>query len=71
MREHDVSRLTAAELERAKRELQASLGLVRPDSPARVPIVAQMTAIDAQLGEQASSRLVHGPSWSCPRRTSR
>jgi len=53
MRDHDVSGLTAGELERARRELAASLALVRLDSPARVPIMAQMSAIDTQLADQA------------------
>lgn len=53
MREHDVSRLSAGELERTRRELAASLALVRPDPPARVPIMAQMSAIDTQLADQA------------------
>jgi hypothetical protein len=30
-----------------------SLALVRPDSPTRVPIMAQMAAIDAQLADHA------------------
>jgi hypothetical protein len=33
IRYHDVSQLTTAELERAKRELQANLGLITPHSP--------------------------------------
>jgi hypothetical protein len=53
MRDHDVSRLTAAELQRARRDLAVSLALVRPDSPARVPITAQMAAIDAELADHA------------------
>jgi hypothetical protein len=52
MREHDVSRLTADELERARRELAASLTLARPDSPIRAPIEARMSAIDAELAER-------------------
>ncbi len=52
MRDHDVSELTASELQRARRELAASLALARPDSPARVPIVAHMTAVDAELAER-------------------
>ena len=48
-RSPDVSGLTSGELERARRELAASLALARPDSPARVPILAHMTAIDAEL----------------------
>ena len=52
MREHDVSTLTARELERARRELAASLALTRPGSPARVPILATMNAIDTELAHR-------------------
>ncbi len=52
-RRHDVRGLTASELERTKRELQASLALVRPDSPARVPILAHLSAVDTELTERA------------------
>jgi hypothetical protein len=45
----DVSALTAAELERTRRELAASLALLRPGSPAQVPILAHLTAIDAEM----------------------
>ena len=55
MRDHNVTRLTASELERARRELAASLALARPDSPARVPILAHLTAIDAELAGRAAS----------------
>lgn len=48
-RDHDVSGLTAAELERARRDLQISLALAWPGSPMREPILAQMSAIDAAL----------------------
>jgi hypothetical protein len=48
-RAYDVTGLTARQLERASRELQANLALVRPDSPARVPILAQMNAIETEL----------------------
>jgi hypothetical protein len=41
MGEHDVTALTAADLERAWRELTASLALARPGSPALVPIKAR------------------------------
>jgi hypothetical protein len=53
-RPHDVSALTAGELERARRELAASLALVRPRSPARVPILARMSAIDTELAGRAA-----------------
>ena len=56
MRDHDVSGLTAGELERARRELRASLALVRPGSPARVPILAQMSAIDRELSERTRNQ---------------
>jgi hypothetical protein len=49
MREYDVTALTARELERARRELAASLALTRPGSPARVPILTHLAAIDAEL----------------------
>jgi len=41
--------LTAAELDRARRELAASLALARLDSPVRAPILAHISAIDAAL----------------------
>ena len=52
MREHDVTALTGRELERARRELAASLALTRPGSPARGPILAHLSAIDAELAER-------------------
>jgi hypothetical protein len=52
-RPHDVRGLTLGELERIRRELRASLALVRAGSPARVPILARMDAIDAELAERA------------------
>jgi hypothetical protein len=54
MREHDVTALTAAELEAARRELAASLA--RPGSPVREPIQARMAAIDAELAGRAAAR---------------
>lgn len=53
MRDHDVSSLTAGELERARRDLAASLALARPDSPASVPILAHINAIDSELAARA------------------
>jgi hypothetical protein len=50
---HDVSQLTTAELERARRELAASVALARPGAPSAVPAHAQMRAIDAELAERA------------------
>jgi hypothetical protein len=55
-RAHDVSRLTAAELERARRELQASLALARPGSAACVPIMACLSAIDTELARRSAGR---------------
>jgi len=48
-RVHDVSGLTAGELQRARRDLQVSLALAFPGSPVREPILAQMSAIDDEL----------------------
>ena len=48
-RPRDVSGLTIGELERTRRELAANLALVRPDSPARAPILAHISAIDTEL----------------------
>jgi hypothetical protein len=56
MRDHDVTALTGRELRQARRELAASLALARPDSPARVPILAQMTAIDAELTARSGAQ---------------
>jgi hypothetical protein len=55
-RAHDVSGMASGDLERARRELGASLALARPDSPARVPILAYMSAIDAELAERTAER---------------
>ena len=56
VREHDVTALTGRELERARRDLAASLALARPGSPARVPILAQMRAIDTELAGRSAVR---------------
>jgi hypothetical protein len=58
IRHHDVSQLTTAELEHAKRGLQASLSLITRHSPARLPIQAQMQAIDKELAERAEGHKV-------------
>jgi hypothetical protein len=49
VRDHDVTMLTAAELDRARREPAASLALARLGSPVRTPILARISAIDAEL----------------------
>jgi len=60
IRSHDVRQLTTAELERARRELQANLGLIYPGSPAHAPIQAHMRAIDTELAERADSKQASG-----------
>jgi hypothetical protein len=55
-RPHDVSSLTAAQLERAKRDLEISLALAFPGSAVRMTIQTEMTAIDAELAERGGSR---------------
>ena len=59
-RDHDVGQLTTAELERTMRDLRANLCLVSPDSPAHVPILAHMRAIDAELARRAGNQQVIG-----------
>ena len=54
-RQHDVSQLTVCELERTRRDLRISLALITPGSPARAPILAGLSAIDAELAERAAS----------------
>ena len=56
MREHDVTALSPAELEAARRELAASLALARPGSPVLVPIRARIAAIDAELAGRTAAR---------------
>ena len=55
-RSHDVSQLTTAELELTRRQLRASLALIAPGSPAYVPILAHMQAIDAELAEPTGNQ---------------
>ena len=69
MRDHDVTALTATELDGARRKLVASLALARPGSPVRVPIVARISAIDAELARrstpparQSSTRMTNQPA---------
>ena len=59
-RGHDVGQLTTAELERTMRDLRANLGLISPDSPAHVPILAHMRAIDAELTRRAGNQQPRG-----------
>ncbi len=55
---HDVSGMTSAELARARRDLEVSLALAFPGSPVRVPILAELSAIDAELDHR---QCVTGP----------
>ncbi len=79
-RPHDVGQLTTAELEIARRQLRANLGLITPGSPAHVPIMAHMQAIDAELagraggqqrgeGQRHDSEMLPGPPPPSARRT--
>ena len=52
-RSHDVSGLTDAELERSRRDLQASLALARPGSTACVPMLAHLSAVETKLAERS------------------
>lgn len=56
MRDHDVRSLTTPELDRARRELAASLALARPGSPVRVPAEAYLSAIDTELAERNAQK---------------
>ena len=57
----DVSGLTSGELERTRRELQASLALARPGSPVRGPILAHLGAIDTELARRTAGLLPGSP----------
>jgi hypothetical protein len=48
--------MTDDELERARRHLTVSLSLAFPGSPVRGPILAHISAIDAELTARASQR---------------
>jgi len=68
-RSHDVSGLTDAELERIRRELQASLALARPGSAACVPILAHLRAINAELAGRSAGCHASGNPSSLSTRT--
>jgi hypothetical protein len=51
-RVHDVSGLTASELQQARRDLQVSLALAFPGSPVRGPILEHLSAIDTELDQR-------------------
>jgi hypothetical protein len=61
-RGHDVSQLTTAELELTMRQLRANLNLISTNSPAHVPILAHMRAIEAELAGRAGSRQLQAAS---------
>jgi hypothetical protein len=69
-RSHDVSGLTDAELERTRRELQASLALARPGSATRVPILAHLSAINTELAGRSAGCGASGKPFSLGTRTS-
>jgi hypothetical protein len=56
IRDHDITTLTGSELDQARRERAASLALARPGSPARVPILVRISAIDAELAGRSAAR---------------
>jgi len=65
-RPRDVTRLTAGKLEQASLELQASLALARPDSPARGPLLAHLSAVDTELaGRQRTARAASPVIYLC------
>jgi len=66
VREPDVTALTLDELERARRELAASLALARPGSHACAPIQAQLTAIDAELARRVATQPDESPRFPKP-----
>jgi hypothetical protein len=55
-RPRDVSNLTSAELERARRDLNISLALAFPGSLVRVPILEELSAIDRELADRTTIR---------------
>jgi hypothetical protein len=63
IRSYDVRHLTTAELERAKRELQANLGLLHPDSPAHVPIMTHMRAIATEIARRSGNQQASGGQY--------
>lgn len=63
MRDHDMTILTAAELEHARRELAASLALARPGSPIRAPILTCISASDAELAVRGNPAVPAREYW--------
>jgi hypothetical protein len=46
------------ELERIRRQMRANLALVSGSSPARVPILSHLRAVDAELARRADDQVV-------------
>jgi hypothetical protein len=49
---------------RARLELSASLALTRPGSPARVPVLARLSAIETELAARSARRGPGGAPWT-------
>jgi|GEM_PF-1240543 len=58
IRPHDAGSLTAGELARTRRDRQVSLA--GPDSPARMPFLAHLSAIDAELAGRGAGTAESG-----------
>jgi hypothetical protein len=54
LHDRDVSEMTGAELERARRDLEVSMALAVPGSPVRVPLQRLQDAISAELASRGS-----------------
>jgi len=57
----DVTGLTSGELDRTRRELQASLALARPGSPMRGPILTYLAAIETELSGRTAGQPGQSP----------
>ena len=60
IRYHDVSDLTTAELERAKRELQANLSLIASHSPAHLDRSTRQSGLWRGFGLDVNANAVSG-----------
>lgn len=52
MREHDVSHMTVTDLQRARRELAASVALSRSGAVSAGLAAAQLSAVEAEIAER-------------------
>jgi len=57
----EVAGLTSGELDRTRRELQASLALARPGSPMRGPILAYLSTIETELSRRTAGQPGQSP----------